>query len=119
MSEIKRQKKEQFQSEHTSSQIWCYLKFERWRDGKTIGSNTHPAKFCVISNLRDQKWDEEMKTTKNKFGPNICQAKSDVISNLRDEEGDEEMKSFFLVQTYVKPNLVLSQIWEMKNEMKK
>ena len=41
----------------------------------------------------------------------------------RDEEWDEEMnrwkKNFFLVWTCIKPNLVLSEISEMKSEMKK
>ena len=38
----------------------------------------------------------------------------------RDEEWDEEMKKFFfLVWTCIKPNLVLSEISEMKSEMKR
>ena len=40
----------------------------------------------------------------------------------RDEEWDEEMnrwKKIFLVQTCIKPNLVLSEISEMKSEMKR
>ena len=37
----------------------------------------------------------------------------------RDDEWDKEMKFFFLVWTYIKPNLVLSEISEMKSEMKK
>ena len=50
---------------------------------------------------------------KKKFSPNICQAKSHVISNLRDEEKK------FSVQTYIKPNLVLSQIQETKREVER
>ena len=37
----------------------------------------------------------------------------------RDEEWDEEMKFFFSVWTCIKPNLVLSEISEMKSEIKR
>ena len=57
-SEIKRWKKNW--SKHMSSQIWCYLKFERWR----------------------VRWRDKKKLLKKKFlGPNIHQAKYGVISN--------------------------------------
>ena len=65
------------------------------------------SQIWCISNSRD----EEMK--KN-FVPNICRAKSGVISNSRDRD---EKKNLF--QTYVEQNLVLSQIQEMKSEMKR
>ena len=125
-----------FQSKHMSSQIWCYLKFERWRGEKKIGPNICQAKSDVISNLGDEELDEEMKNNflvksgvisnlrgeelrwrKKIFSPNICQTKSGVISNLRGEE--LRWRKIFLVQTYVKPNLVLSQILEMKSKMKR
>ena len=63
----------------------------------------------------------EMKRWKKIFlGPNMYQAKSGVIWNLWDEEMKSEMKRwtdkeiFFLVQTCIKPNLVLSEFSEMK-----
>ena len=91
-----------FWSKHVSSQIWCYLKLVRWR----------------------VRWrDEQMK--KIFFG-------SEHVSNQiwcylklvrwRDEEWDEQMnrwRKFFLVRTCIKPNLVLSEISEMKSEMKR
>ena len=67
-------------------------------------------KFGPIISLILERWGDK----KTFFGTNICQAKSGVILNLRDEECDEEMKIKISVQTYIKPNLVLSQIWEMK-----
>ena len=49
------------------------------------------------------------------LGLNMYQAKSGVIWNKWDEEMKSEMKKiFFLVRTCIKPNLVLSEISEMK-----
>ena len=81
-----------FGSELVSSQIWCYLKLVRWRD---------------------EEWDEQMK--KIFLGPNMYQAKSGVIwiSEMKSEM-KKWRKIFFLVWTCIKPNLVLSEISEMK-----
>ena len=119
------------------SQIWeMKSEMKKWKQKKIVQTYVKPnlvlsqiwemkircrdekhflVKSGVISNLRD----EEMK--KKVFGPNICQAKSGVISDLRDEmkkkiqsKNRDEKKImgiiFFWVWTYVKPNLVLSQI---------
>ena len=86
-------------SKHMSSQIWCYLKLVRWRD---------------------EEWDEEMNRWKIIFGSEHMSSQiwcSLKLARCRDEKWDEEInrwKKNFGVWTYVKPNLVLSQISEMK-----
>ena len=86
-----------FWFEHVSSQIWCYLKLVRWRD---------------------EEWDEEMKKkffwSEHVSSQIWCYLK---LVRWRDEEWDEEMnrwRKFFGVWTCIKPNLVLSEISEMK-----
>ena len=92
-----------FGSEHVSSQIWWYLKLVRWRD---------------------EEWDEEMK--KIFFGSEHVSSQIWCYLKLvrwRDEEWTwssqiwcyEQMKKiFFWVRTCIKPNLVSSEISEMK-----
>ena len=81
-----------FWSEHVSSQIWCYLKLMRWRDEEGDEEN-----FFWYEHVSSQIW---------------CYLK---LVRWRDEEWDEEIKKiFFLVWTCIKPNLVLSEISEMK-----
>ena len=82
-----------FGSEHVSSQIWCYLKLVRWR----VKSEQMKKIFFWSEHVSSQIW---------------CYLK---LVRWRDEEWDEEMKKkFFWVRTCIKPNLVLSEISEMK-----
>ena len=92
-------KKNFFWSEHVSSQIWCYLKLVRWRD---------------------EEWDEQMK--KIFFWSEHVSSQIWFYLKLvrwRVRWRDEQIKKFFLVRTCIKPNLVLSEISEMKSEMKR
>ena len=128
-----------FWSEHVSSQIWCYLKLVRWRVRWRDEENFFWVRTCIKPNLVLSEISEmksEMKRWKKNFlGPNMYQAKSGVenffpllgqiwcylkLVRWRDEEWDEQMnrwRKFFLVRTCIKPNLVLSEISEMKSEM--
>ena len=102
LSEISEMKSEMnrwrkfFWSEHVSSQIWCYLKLVRWRVRwrKFFFGSEHVSSqiWCYLKLVRwrDEEWDE-----------------------------DEQMKKIFWVRTCIKPNLVLSEISEMKSEMKR
>ena len=89
--------KEIFWSEHTSSQMWCYLKFPFWDE---------EMKSEMKSFFFDKGMKRQMKS----------EMKSEVEFNWRDDKWDKGMKSEMKrwkkisVQTYVKPNLVLSQI---------
>ena len=80
-----------FGSEHVSSQIWWYLKLVRWRVRWR-----DEEKFFWSEHVSSQIW---------------CYLE---LVRWRDEEWDEEMKKIFLVRTCIKPNLVLSEISEMK-----
>ena len=133
---MKRWKKKSCWSEHTSSQIWCYLKFERWKFFFSVKPNLVLFQIQDMNNemkrwksllgsehmssqiwcyFKFERW--RVRWRKKNFDINIHQANSAVISNSRDDEWDEEMKKTkFSVQTYVKPNLVLFQIWEMKKK---
>ena len=95
-SEMKRWRIFFFWSEHVSSQIWCYLKLVRWR---VRWRDEQIKKFFGSEHVSSQIW---------------CYLK---LVRWRDEEWDEEMnrwRKFFWVQTCIKPNLVLSEISEMK-----
>ena len=116
-------KKNFFWSEHVSSQIWCYLKLVRWRDEemkKKFFWSKHVSSqiWCYLKLVRwrDEEWDEQMK--KKIFGSEHVSSQIWCYLKLvrwRDEEWDEQMKKkTFGVRTCIKPNLVLSEISEMK-----
>ena len=86
-----------FWSKHVSSQIWCYLKLVRWRVRWT--DEQMKKIFFWSEHVSSQIW---------------CYLK---LVRWRDEEWDEQMNRWrkcFWVQTCIKPNLVLSEISEMK-----
>ena len=109
-----------FWSKHVSSQIWCYLKLVRWRDEtdeeKFFFGSEHVSSqiWCYLKLVR---WrNEQMK--KIFFGSEHVSSQIWCYLKLvrwRVRWRDEQMKkNFFLVRTCIKPNLVLSEISEMK-----
>ena len=112
-----------FGSEHVSSQIWCYLKLVRWRD-EQMKKNFFWVQTCIKPNLVLSEISE-MKSEMNrwrKFFFGSEHVSSQIWCYLKlvrwRVRWDEQMKkNFFLVQTCIKPNLVLSEISEMKSEM--
>ena len=115
-----------FGSEHMSSQIWCSLKLVRWRDEKwdeemkrwkkNFWVWTYVKPNLVLSQISEmKKWtDGKIFLSEHTSSQIWCYLK---LVRWRDEQWDEEMKRWkknFWVWTYVKPNLVLSEISEMK-----
>ena len=85
------------------SQIW---EMKSVMKIKNFSPNIHQAKSGVISNLRDEEWDEELdeETKEKKF--QFDHMSSQIWCDLKLERWRNKKK--FLVQTYIKPNLVLS-----------
>ena len=118
-----------FGSEHVSSQIWCYLKLVRWRVRWTDEEKYFLVQTCIKPNLVLSEISEMKSEMKRWTDEEIFFGSEHVSSQIwcylklvrrRDEEWDEQMKKiFFLVRTCIKPNLVLSEISEMKSEMKR
>ena len=105
-----------------SSQIWCYLKFKRWRvildeEIKKISLQTYVKLNLVLYQIWEMKrkkvrWRDEKEyfLVWTYIKPNLVKMTGER-KTWRDEKN-------IIVPTYFKPNLVLSQTQEMTGEMK-
>ena len=101
-----------FASEHVSSQIWWYLKLVRWRVRWRDEEKIFWVRTCIKPNL---VLSEISEMKKKFFGSEHVSSQIWCYLKLvrwRVRWRDEE--KFFLVSTCIKPNLVLSEISEMK-----
>ena len=71
--------------------------------------------YLKLVRWRDEEWDEEMNRWRKFFWVRTCMKPNLVLSEISEMKSEmKRWRKFFLVRTCIKPNLVLSEISEMK-----